>query len=72
MLGDRYMKFGMPRPPEILAKQADGPVELVFAGTYDGVPFYAERGTLPKPRFIYMLLNASCHFLPYAQEAELQ
>ena len=71
LLGDDYLRFGYSRSAESLALEPKT-ATFTFATAHDGVPVYVKHGTLPKPRFIYVLLNAQCDFQVYAQKEELR
>lgn len=66
------MKFGLDRAAGTPLNAEDPPTEIVLATIYDGVPVYADRYSLPKPRFVYVPLDAECNFQTYAQEQELR
>ncbi len=69
LFDDVYVKFGLPREAETIVLDNKWPDELVFVGTYDGVPMYASRVATPRPQFLYLPLNERCDFQKYAQGA---
>ncbi|HET7232259.1 MAG TPA: hypothetical protein VFJ16_19795 [Longimicrobium sp.] len=56
----RYVKYGLPR---VL-----GVTEVTSAGTYQGVPVFAETGAAGSPEVIYIPVRTGCEFQPYQVE----
>lgn len=65
VLGQTYWRFGVVRAAEVLAR-SDAAASLVLAGSYDGVPVYAEGQDLPRPQVIYLAVSPDCRFSAYA------
>lgn len=61
--GRRYVKYGLPR---VL-----GVTEVSSAGTYQGVPVFAETGAnMQRPDVIYVPVRTGCEFQPYQVEVK--
>jgi hypothetical protein len=61
--GRRYVKYGLPR---VL-----GVTEVTSAGTYQGVPVFAETSAnMQSPEVIYVPVRTGCEFQPYQVEVK--
>lgn len=69
--GQRYAKFGWALGARPSRTDPRG-TRVALAGEYDGVPVYGEAGADTPPRLLFVQLNASCQFQPYARAPEVQ
>lgn len=69
--GEKYFRFGMVRPSEILHDPAT-PNGLVLAGSYDGVPVFTDREEGEPPRVVFVPVDEACQYLAYATAEEIR
>lgn len=72
LLGEYYVKFGLPNTVRPLADNEQRPEALHYVGEYDGVAAYADPAKMPKAWELFLKLGPGCQFQPYAEVSEVR